>query len=144
MRGGAHVEVQGRAQKLRDDDRAKVGRKGFAEDSSVLDTSNAIFSARLVCRSADGDTHKSGRTASCYYELFLTASGMAYTRSGKIREEDAEDGTGRPRLVDSGGVVNCYGQGYVGSEAEQHGIATLRQKMVRKVRSGYRCVDGGA
>ena len=76
MRSGARVEVQARAQKLRDDDRAKVGRKGFAEDSSVLDTSSAIFSARLKCRSADGDTHKSGRTASCYYELFLTASGM--------------------------------------------------------------------
>ena len=124
--------------------RRSGGHAGSVEDSSVLDASNAIFSARLECRSADGDVHKPGGTASCYYELFLTASGMAYTRSGKIREEDAEDGTGRPRLVDSGGVVNCYGQGYVGSEAEQHGIATLRQKMERKLRSGYRRVDGGA
>lgn len=71
MRSGVHVEVQARAQKLRDDDRAKVGRKGFVEDSSVLDASNAIFSARLECCSADGDVHKSHRTTSCYYELFF-------------------------------------------------------------------------
>ena len=84
-------------QKLRDDGRAKVGRKGFVEDSSVPDALNAIFLARLECRSADGNVHKSGRTASCYYKLFLTASGVAYTRSGKIHKaaDDAEDASGK-------------------------------------------------